>query len=238
MIYNPFPKVDLPFGEDNKWFAYLFESIIRVDTSFIEYEMVGKNEWGDPKILGIQTHLERVFAYELYRQWMNYLEERGVRSLVVNGEIGKALKEDFEKDTKDEENKGRDNYPDLVLHKSQGNEDQQIMVCEIKREKVNNSDLLYDLYKLSCYTNEKIFWKKEFDYGVFIIVGKEARLNNLKIVPGTNIMFKGRQISIEEYKSDNELASNFSNILCVSYDGTNINYETLDKLIENITSED
>ena len=37
MKYNPYPEIKLPFGKDNRWFAYLFDSILRVDSSFIAY---------------------------------------------------------------------------------------------------------------------------------------------------------------------------------------------------------
>lgn len=238
MIYNPFPEVNLPFGKDNKWFVYLFEALIRVDRSFIEYEIQDVDDVGALKIIGTNTHLERVFAYELYRQWMNYLEEKGIRNLVVNGEIGKFLKDEFARDFEHDEKKGRDNFPDLVLHKSQGNDDNQIMVCEIKREDVNNADLLLDLYKLSCYLSEQIFWKKPFKYGVFILEGKTASLSKLKIKPGTTTKFKGREITIEEFMDKKELRSTFQNIVCVFYDGTNLNYGTFDNYVDTITKED
>lgn len=234
MIYNPFPQIELSFGKDNKWFVFLFESILRVDKSFIEYKIKDVNKIDAPQKVGAQAHLERVFAYELYRQWMNYLEEHGVKNLVINGEIGKALKEEFEADENNKEKKQRDNFPDLVLHKSQGNDEKQIMVCEIKREGVSNSDLLLDLYKLSCYTSEKIFWKKPFKYGIFILEGKNASLNKMKIKTGTTTKFKGKEISIEEYKNNERFKQKFSDILCLSYDGVNLNYDSLNNLIDNI----
>lgn len=237
MNYNPYPQVDLPFGVDNKWFIYLFESIIRVDQSFIEYEIKDVDKVGGPKVIGAQAHLERVFAYELYRQWMNYLEIQGIKGVVVNGEIGKFLKDHFKANLGNSDKTGRDNFPDLVLHKSQGNDETQIMVCEIKREDVNDADLLLDLYKLSCYTNEKIFWKEPFKYGVFIFEGKSASLSKLKIKPNTTTLFKGKEVSIEKYKDDKDFKNKFSKIICVSYDGINLEYEQFSKLIDNITKE-
>lgn len=238
MLYNPYPSIDLPFGIDNKWLIYLFDSIISVDQSFIVYDLEDVDKVGDSKVIGIRDHLERVFAYELYRQWMNHLEEQGVRDLVVNGEVGKYLKEEFEQDLKESDKNGRDNFPDLVLHTSQGNDGNQIMVCEIKREEVNDSDLFLDLYKLSCYTSEKIFWKKPFKYGVFILEGKGASLSQLKIKPNTKTKFKGKEVSIGEYKNNEVFKKKFSQIICVSYDGTNLEYDRLDKLIDKITKED
>jgi hypothetical protein len=238
MIYNPYPEVELPFGKDNKWFVYLFDSIVRVDESFIVYDIEDVDKVDAPKVIETKSHLERVFAYELYRQWMNHLEEKGVRNLVVNGEVGKYLKDEFEKESKDDDKRSRDNFPDLVLHKSQGNDEKQIMVCEIKREEVNDSDLLLDLFKLSCYTSEKIFWKEPFKYGVFIFEGKEASLSKLRIKPYTTTKFKGKEVSIEEYKNNEFFKKNFSNIICVSYDGTNLEYVQLDKVIDKINRED
>ena len=238
MTNNPYSEIELPFGKDNKWFVYLFDSIIKVDQSFIVYDIEDVDEVGASKVIGTKAHLERVFAYELYRQWMNHLEKQGVRNLVVNGEIGKCLKEDFEKDMKDSEKNGRDNFPDLVLHESQGNDEKQIMVCEIKREGVNDSDFLLDLYKLNCYTSEKIFWKEPFIYGVFILEGKGASLSKLKIKPNTKTKFKGKEVSIGEYKNNEDFKKKFSQIICVSYDGMNLEYDQLNKLINKITKED
>jgi len=232
MKYNPYPEIKLPFGKDNRWFAYLFDSILRVDSSFIEYTVKVK-EGGELCNSDTIAHLERVFAYELYRQWMNCLEKNGVKNLVVNGEVGKYLKNELEA-CEPNDKKGKDNYPDLVLHKSQGSDEQQIMICEIKRKGANDSDLLRDLYKLNCFLNEEVFWKKTFDYGVFILEGKKASLDDLKIKPGTTAQFKDKEISIDSYLEDEKKKGKFPRILCVSYDGININYETLDNLANSI----
>jgi len=233
MLYNPYPSINLPFGKDNKWFVYLFESIHRVDLSFIKYKL--KFEDGQcPESEEYKAHLERVFAYELYRQWMNLLEKHGVRNLVLNAEICKYLKNSL-----NEERKGKDNYPDLVLHKSQDSDEAQLIVCEIKREEgLTDENLLGDLYKLSCYINKDKFWKKPFEYGVFIIEGIDVSLNKLKIKQGTTTQFKGEEITIEEYKNNESFKKKFSQIICVSYDGTNLEYDLLDKLIDKITKED
>lgn len=234
MIYNPYPKVELPFGKDNKWFVYLFNSIFRVDRSFIVYDIEDVDEVGASKVIGTKSHLERVFAYELYRQWMNLLDEQGVRNLIVNGEVRKILKEQF--DNGENSNSGiddKDVFPDLVLHQSQGSDNLQIMVCEIKREEGLDStgnNLFADLHKLSCYINDDIFWKKPFPYGVFILEGKDANLNKLKIKSGTRTKFKEKDISIEEFKNNEQIKK----IVCLSYDGINLNYKTLDKLIDTI----
>lgn len=238
MIYNPFSEINLQFGKDNKWFFYLFEALIRVDRSYIEYEIQDIDDVGSSKVIGTNAHLERVFAYELYRQWMNLLEHHGVKDLIVNGEVGKYITSEFERDKNSNEKSGRDNFPDLVLHKSQGDDENQIIVCEIKRDGVNDVDLFLDLYKLSCYTSKKIFWKKPFKYGVFILEGKDADLCHLKIRHGTRTKFKGIEISIEDFLSCEELKSKFSSVVCVSYDGINLNYGTLDKLIDSIIKQD
>ena len=238
MNYNPYPQVNLPFGKDNKWFVYLFEALIRVDRSFIEYEILDIDDAGALEVIGTNAHLERVFAYELYRQWMNLLEHHEVKKLIVNGEVGKYITSEFERDENSDEKSGRDNFPDLVLHKSQGSDENQIMVCEIKRDGVNDGDLFLDLYKLCCYTSEKIFWKKPFKYGVFILEGKDADLCHLKIKSGTKTKFKGREISVKDYLSSEELKSKFSSIVCVLYDGITLNYGTLDKLINSIIRQD
>lgn len=238
MIYNPYPQVELPFGKDNKWFVFLFNSINRVDQSFIKYNIEDVDHVGASKVIGTKAHLERVFAYELYRQWMNYLEKNGIRNLVVNGEIGKYIKDEFAKDLEYNGKKERDNFPDLVLHKSQGNDEKQIMVCEIKREGVKDGDLLLDLYKLSCYTSEKIFWKKPFNYGVFILEGNNASLKQLKIKKGTTVRFKDNITSIEEWMENEKFKKNFSKIICVSYNGIKLEYDQLNNLIGGLIKED
>ena len=90
---------------------------------------------------------------------------------------------------------------------------------------------------MSCYTDQSIFWKKEFDYGVFILEGANAKLIDLKIKPGTTTEFKNDRKSVEDYIQNTDFKKKFKNIVCIAYDGTNLEYETLDKLIGKITKE-
>ena len=233
--YNPYPSIKLDFGKDNKWFYYLFEAIIRVDSSFIMYEMADSYNVGADKEETVSDHLERVFAYELYRQWANLLEEHGVKNLVINGEIGKCLKKDYLDDQTVSEIHIKDVFPDLVLHHSQGDDNNQLIICEIKRTKsLGGKDIFDDLLKLSCYMNSVLFWKKPFEYGVFIIAGKDASLNQIKITEGTTSSFVNYHKTIEEYKSDKEFKKKFNRIVCIAYNGITIEYQTLDKLLKTI----
>ena len=240
MLYNPFPSIELGYGEDNKWFYILFEAIMRVDSSFIEYNVLIKNKNNDATKykrakLDAEEHIERVFAYELYRQWANILEQYGIKNLALNGEIEKEIR-NYIYDNVENPNdpKTRDVYPDLVLHHSQGKDNMQLIVCEIKRSKgINSPKIFEDLHKLSCYLSRKIFWKKEFKYGVFIIAGKEASLEKIKMRKDTKSHFMRNEISFEDYKKDKNFKQKFKNIVCISYNGKTLEYDTLDNILAN-----
>ena len=239
MKYNRSQIVNLPFGKDNKWFVNLFDSIISVDYHYIKYDIRKIEIDSVPEVIEMEDHLERVFAYELYRQWMNKLESLGINTIVVNGEIGKCLKDDINHNINKDKKEGKNVFPDLVLHESQGNDNNQLMICEIKREKgLEDSFIFGDLLKLSCYLCKCYFWKKPFKYGVFILEGENASLTKLKIKNGCTSKFIDTEITIDEYKDNKYFKATFSNIVCVSYDGTNLEYELLKELLDKIISED
>lgn len=233
MIYNPYPQVDLPFGKDNLYFKILFDAIYKVDESFVNYTI---NVQGDTKMKSddLQEHVERVFAYELYRQWANLLEENGIRNLVLNGEISKGIIDDQNRLNPNEKECGtRSIFPDLVLHASQENDNNQLMVCEIKREKdFDDKDFLHDLYKLYKYINKEdkgFVWAKPFIYGIFILVGSSVSLENLtKLQHDSHTNFLDDNKTWDDFQTHHADCS--SHIVCITYNGTVLEYNTLDNM--------
>ena len=131
---------------DTLHFNWLFRAISLVDKKYINYTVYnGKKKEK-------QFHKERVFAYELYRQWANILESECNEPLVLNAELDKIIDErigtegDTERVNSLEELR---KYPDLVLHKGQGSDKIQKIVCELKRNtntQISGSTILADLY--------------------------------------------------------------------------------------------
>lgn len=136
---------------------------------------------------------ERVFAYELYHQIRHELEKNKSEnsgdnstvpcgeqiSLKVHGEIGKESVESDEKN----------NFPDLVIHHSLTDTENQALAIEIKfLQKCNNLNLLKDLKKLSDYLIKLRFnyQSANFKDVVFVVIGAKEddlinRLNNFNI---------------------------------------------------------
>lgn len=124
---------------------------------------------------------ERTFAYELYRQWENLIEDN-YEDMVVNAEVRKKYaKLTFIKNliiifglTK----KGKPHlsfYPDLVFHHSQFDSEKQEIICEIKTKQGiddnKNIKLNQDLRKLAAYMTDNVLLYHPFKIGVFILVG-------------------------------------------------------------------
>lgn len=236
MIYNPYPQINLPFGRDNKYFKILFDAICNVDKSFVMYK-VEDSSYPQVTCNDLQEHVERVFAYELYHRWANLLEKNGVCNLALNGEISKKMIEDSKNEEKSNDKKGkcRSIFPDIVLHASQENDDNQLMICEIKREKdFDDTDFLHDLYKLYKYINDKkqgFVWAKNFQYGIFILVGPSVSLAKLQILKSaTKVIFLDETIKWKSFKSDCDDC--FRRIICITYDGTVLEYDTLKNIIQ------
>lgn len=116
------------------------------------------------------THLERIFSYELYRQWADKLDDPKLNpeGLILHGEIVKG----FEDQTR--------RYPDFVLHGSQGDMTHQEIVCEIKRNKnFSRKKYAHDLSKIVEFFNSKKTFSHPFKYGVFILVGGDMSILKL-----------------------------------------------------------
>lgn len=206
-------------------FNWLFRAISLVNKRFINYTVY------NGKKREKRFHKERVFAYELYRQWANILESECDEPLVLNAELDKIIDErigtddDIEKVCYiGEERK----YPDIVLHNGQGSDKIQKIICEIKRNteiKISGSVILADLYKLACYMDEEKFHSgiKPFEYGVFVFVN--GSLDEIKAIKKAKIKVSSNNYSFSQFKQ--EMSEHFENIICVTYDGSTIEYKTL-----------
>lgn len=154
-----------------------------------------------------QNHIERVFAYELYRQWANALEKQDIE-LKLNGEISKnknwQCSSPISCPTKDNCDNGKTirYYPDLVLHKDQGKHTGQKIVCEIKRIKTiisKSANLDSDIEKLIYFTNKKTVKYEEdqeqkanddfYEWGIMLIYGsnEDERIELQELCKTSNI---------------------------------------------------
>lgn len=152
---------------------------------------------------------ERTFAYELYRQWQDAIDENE-EALIVNAEVAKRYEDEkflgklseifgLTKDGKPH----RCFYPDLVFHHSQYDSKKQEIICEIKTkdgiDEKDNNKLNQDLRKLAAYMTKDVLLYHPFKLGVFILVG------------GTLSDIKDRYVS---YKLVEDKADD---IYCISY---------------------
>lgn len=211
---------------DLEYFQILFEAVINVNEKYITYDTHALHN-------GKEEHLERVFAYELYHQWAKQLEIKGVQNLVLNGEVYKHLVWKSISYVCDKKPTTKGVYPDLVLHSSQGDDKNQKMICEIKRQANNNKEAIFaDFMKLSCYLNKDSFSNNiaPFDYGVFILVG-DVKLEDIIVDENTTIKWKEEGFTLEQYKK--QFSETLSRIICIAYDGNgeSLEYDTLENIL-------
>ena len=163
---------------------------------------------------------ERSFAYELYRQWQN-LMENGSDDLIINAEVAKKCVDNKTFIAKLEKMFGltkegkphRCFYPDLVCHHSQFDSEYQEVICEIKTKKgINdNTKLNQDFKKLAAYMTNEVLLCHPFKVGVFILVGGD--------------------FSDIKFTSDELIDNKKNNIYCILY---NVKRVDRDKDIEFI----
>ena len=222
MTYNPYPSVVLPFGKDNKYFLDLFDSIVQVDRKYIEYKVAFNDN-----LYGYEKHLERVFAYELYRHWGNKIYINN-SSLVLNAEIQKVI--DVNKiicdiQTNNDEQKTEETtlYPDMVLHHSQGDD---------------KALIFGDIYKICCYLKKDKFKdeKGPFRYGVFIVIG-DMEFSDIygKLKNQTEIKLNdnSESLSFSDFIQDNNMSPTFGRIVCICYNGNTLEYKKFDDIIKS-----
>lgn len=240
MLYNPNPSVDLPFGKDNKYFRQLFDAILQVEKKFVEYRV----DFGEGRE-GYVPHLERVFAYELYRQWANRIE-KDKEPLVLNAEIKKIVDGDHiicyvdNKEGQTEEQKAT-LYPDIVLHHSQSDDQSQILICEIKRainsyngqsSELTGSAIFGDIHKIWKYMTKLDGDKKPFTYGVFLVTNGSLSIITDKVKNDVKIKINQgiEELEFGHFLKEHNCAQLFKRIVCIAYDGVRVEYNTFDNL--------
>lgn len=149
IIVNP------SYMDDDDLLLNLFKSILSVKREYVLYT--------DSKSGKTLYHTERVFAYELYRQWNNRIQFTN-SDYIINGELEKSPKLYNAMYCK------KHTFPDLVMHHSQGDGLYQGVVCEIKTNKVGAYGFIEDIDKLNLFVCGRTI-EYRFDYGVFILAG-------------------------------------------------------------------
>ena len=195
--------INLNETRSNPHIEKLCEALRNVKECYFSH-CFGDNKW--------EVCNERSFAYELYRQWANllYTNDKTAPNLVLNAEITKKT-QNFEQCSNNNPNEEHLYYPDLVLHKSQWDSEQQELICEIKLSS-NSNGILQDLRKLTLYTitEEKGgFLFHPFKIAAFILVN-----GNFEIIK--NAMSESSGLN--------------KNIYCIIYNRGNVEYKKLGEL--------
>ena len=184
------------------------------------------------------TLAERVFAYELYRQWANLLEPYKT-GLVLNGETRKDFIGEFVKAFNERKNcKHPDSayfYPDIVLHDEDVSSSKcNLIVCEIKRYE-NIKGTIDDLNKLNLFLSDELQPKEDnitwnsYHYAVFLLVGPQKDKDNIPIN-----LFEILKKKIKDKESELDIASTKQHrIICMTYNGTedSLKYASLEKIM-------
>lgn len=210
--------------EDKVQFLIFFQSIASVTEDYLHYypnELTNSHEDNKKKT---EPLLERTFAYELYRQWCDHKKAYEI-PLRVDAEIGKKItieKIDF---SKIKELKGDYKEPDLVLHASQGNTDNQTIICEIKRnEQLDEKKIGYDILKICHYLDPNIWGGNPYKYGCFIVIHKEFEELSKQVLNAKSL--------IDNEIKEKDLKPDFSHILCITYNGQLVCWDLLSNIFK------
>lgn len=159
---------------------------------------------------GLFSHVERVFAYELYHRWSCRLFGNK-EGWVINGEVGKYLKWFYNNGYNDN---GKQKYPDLVLHKGQSMRNpskilDHMFVCEIKRKDKVSSGIIEDIIKLCRFTCQSLESKsgkdgrffEPYNCGIYLIINDDKSESQ-------NIQSKGNNDGLSEIIANNLISNN------------------------------
>ena len=212
------------------YLSSLFLAIKNVGKDYIRYTYHNENPQSTSEKLlkrsNIEiSHVERVFTYELYRQWCEQDIIRKTDGLVINAEIPKQFIDEEYEET------GKLYYPDMVLHDGQNNFVGNHVVCEIKRkeyvdaypEKMND-----DINKLIVYVSESTKMKNKginwepFGVGVFLMIIKDLKKHQEEYF-SLDLISKHFDKEILNHKINNITKK----IVCVIYNGEELKYDTL-----------
>ena len=216
----------------------LFIAIKNVTKDYIRYthhnENLQSTSASEESIIRSNTeigHVERVFAYELYRQWCEQDIIRNTTGLVINAEIPKQFID------AEYENTGNLYYPDMVLHSGQNIFVGNHIVCEIKRKEYVDSNpekMNDDIKKLIVYVSDNtkikdknINWEP-FRVGVFLMTIKELKScekeqYSLKLI--------SKHFDKESLSFGKDIVA--KKIVCVIYNGEELKYDTLYNMLNN-----
>lgn len=195
-----------------KAFCTLFDAILNVKQSYLGFV--------EPEKKVLSSHLERVFAYELYHQWSMFLKREKLFSkekFILNAEISKNT------DYFGSMNDGI-KFPDMVLHHSHSDNQNQGVVCEIKRkEGLNNKSFQDDIIKLGYFLQDETHYR--FALGVFILVGE-----NIDKIYNKVAYFKKSIIGFRNTKKTSDIQKR---IVCIAYNGQVLEFTNLYHMIKN-----
>ena len=228
VVFKPYSCHSLSmFGDDAIHFYLMFKAISQVSNDYITFSKYIEDE--NDKM----PHLERTFAYELYRQWMNLIQNEPHYDLTLNADIDKII-------GIDEASKATTKYPDLVLHRSQSKAKlNQKIVCEIKRkiETLKAEDVGNDLFKLCLFLDEKVFKVYKFDYGVFLLVNGTLGIIQAFLKENPKITVRKWKENGEEKKETIDFCEFcfkyhklFKMIVCLSYCNGKLEFDNLENL--------
>ena len=214
---------DIVTPDYQHYFYTLLKAIESVD--YVKYVSMAANHAisDNPNVeVRIGELLERTFAYELYRQWMNILEiERS--ELTVNAEVAKEMSLMPTEDVFCEFFNGTLKYPDLILHKSHDTIKPNTFVCEIKRhEGLTFEEVVQDISKLCAFLSHQIWGNNPYRYGFFIVI--RDILESIKNILNSVRTSNDYKFYLKLKENNQEL---FKKIICISYDDNNITYDTL-----------
>ncbi len=223
---------------NTKYLLSLFTAIKNVSKDYIRYTYHHENPKSstatEESINRSNTeisHVERVFAYELYRQWCEQDIIRKTPQLIINAEIPKQFIDgEYDKT-------GMLCYPDMVLHFGQNDYQHNFIICEIKRkeyvysypEKMND-----DLNKLLIYVDEKSKTKTKdvnwipFGIGVFLMIVKELKTHEGEDYSLHLLLMHLNQDIVNLREKDVA-----KKIVCVIYNGMELRYDTLYNMLNN-----
>lgn len=220
---------------NSKYLYSLFAAIKCVSKDYIRYTHHNEN----PKSISASketiersndeiSHVERVFAYELYRQWCDQYIIRNSFGLVINAELPKQLTDKIY-------NEGCHlYYPDMVLHSGQDEFKNNHIICEIKRKEYVDSypeKMNDDIKKLCIYVNDETRLKDEnidwnsFKLGVFLMTIRELKKHE-KEEYSLDLIYK--YLSQDILNLEDRLTKK---IVCAIYNGDELKYDTLYNMI-------
>lgn len=210
------------------YFYTLLKAIESVD--YVKYvSNAGNHAINDVPAVEIRIGelLERTFAYELYRQWLNLLEKEK-SPLTINAEVTKEISLMPNEDVFTKFFDGSTNFPDIILHKSHDTLKDNTFVCEIKRhEKMIFDDVACDISKLCAFLSHRIWEGNPYKYGFFIVI-RDNLYKIKEVLDDSGNKNENRFYNeLRIYKQDL-----FKRIVCISYNDYTITYDSLFNVLE------